>query len=347
MTNQPSKIEDEIEKILALVQLSENLTDATNKNIDEIAELVYLKFDMDFDYMDFASQIDEIKNELTGNVKELKEKYGGNPYDINKMKNELDRNKELLLHLKNMLKTKKIIDELKTNFDFEDENLEFASKVANLIPGVISMRARKDIIPLIHRGVYSEDIKNALTFWRENELSERGKLESTWQQELTQRKAILERVIGGRVSLLHTQAHVGSDGLNGKGDKITDYMFHHTDTRNVTLVEIKTPHTILLGKTYRNTYALSEDLSGTVAQVLTQRVELTKHFFSKAHTSTAPFEFNAPKCYIVVGNIRNELGTDEQKIRAFEMHRQAVSSAVTIITFDELYDQFAKFNVAT
>lgn len=344
MTTQIS--DDEFEKIFALVKLSEDLKDATNKSIDEIAELAYMKFEVDLDENFFASQIDDLGCEIRDVLTDLKSKYIGDSYNREKLKSEIASDRELRLHLNNTLKSMQLVDEIKSKFDIDLENLEFASKIAELICSVTMMRARKDLIPLIHRGLYSEDIKSALAFWADNAGSEAGKLESTWQQEFSNRKSILERIIGGRVSLLLSQAHVGGDGLNGKGDKITDYMFHHSDTRNVTLVEIKTPHTTLLGKSYRGTFALSDELSGSIAQVLTQRVELTKHFFAKVHSSETPFEVNAPKCYIVVGNLGAELGVDIQKKKAFEMHRQAVGAAVTIITFDELYDLFSKFNVA-
>lgn len=339
MTTQLS--EDEFDRIWQLVTLSEDLKVATNKNIDEIAELAYMKFGVDLDEYNFESQIDELEIEVRDIVGDFKSKYGGD-----KLKAEIESNRELRLHLSNTLKAKRLIDEIKKEFDLDSENLEFASKIAELVSTIVKVRARKDIVPLIHRGLYAEDIKSVLDFWTTNADSEAGKLESTWQQEFTSRKSILERVIGGRISLLQTQAHVGGHGLNEKGDKITDYIFHHSDTHNVTLVEIKTPRTKLLGKSYRGTYALSDELSGTIAQVLTQRVELTKHFFTKVHESQTPFEVNAPKCYIVVGNLGSELSSDTQKKKAFEMHRQAVGAAVTLITFDELYDQFAKFNVA-
>lgn len=332
---------DEFEKILEFVRLSEDLKEATNKNIDEIAELAYIKFSVDLDDYDFASQIDELSSEVHQVIEDLRSQYG----DLETFKAEFNNNNELRLHLKNTLKSKALIDELKRDFDFDSEDLEFASKIAELVSSIISIRARKDIIPLIHRGLYAEDIKSALDFWNNNTQSEEGKQEATWQREFTTRKAILERVLGGKVTLLQSQAHVGGAALNGRGDKITDYMFFHSDTRNVTLVEIKTPHTPLLGKPYRSTYALSDELSGTIAQVLTQRVELTKHFFSKVYTSQTQFDVNAPKCYIIVGNLGVELGTDEQKRKAFELQRQAVAASTIIITFDELYDQFAKFNV--
>ncbi|WP_338819860.1 Shedu anti-phage system protein SduA domain-containing protein [Acidovorax temperans] len=338
--------DDEFERILQFYKLSEDLKTATNKNLEEIAELAYVKFGVDLDEYDFASQIAELDSEIRDVVVGLKSKYGGEPYDVENLKLEIRGNRELGLHLSNTLRAKNLIDEIRSDFDLDLENLELASKVAKLVSCVVKIRARKDIIPLIHRGLYAEDIKSALEFWSRNAGSDLGKLESTWQQEFSTRKSILERVIEGRISFLQAQAHVGGDSLNGRGDKITDYMFHHSDTRNVSLVEIKTPCTKLLGKSYRGTYALSDELSGTIAQVLTQRVELTKHFFSKVHISEIPFEVNAPKCYIVSGNLGKEFEGDLQKKRAFEMHRQAVVAAVTIITFDELYDQFSKFNVA-
>lgn len=338
--------DDDFEKLWNFVKLSEDIKGATNRDIDEIAELAYMKLGVDLEEFDFESQLDELDEEIREIVVEIKSNYGGEPYEKEKLRLAIEANRELKLHLSNTLKAKKLIDEIKEDYDLESEDLALASKTAELVSSIIKARARKDIIPLIHRGLYAEDIKSALNFWSINATSEKGRHESTWQEEFTSRRSILERVIGGRIKLLQTQAHVGAPGVDGKGDKITDYLFHHSDTRNVAIVEIKTPHTSLLGKAYRGTFALSEELSGTIAQVLTQRVELTKHFFQKSYESAIQFEVNAPKCYIIAGNLSAELSDDSQRKKAFEMQRHAVSSAVTIITFDELYDQFAKFNVA-
>lgn len=337
--------DDELNRFWELVKLSEDLKEATDKSIDQVAELAYMKLDIDFDEYGFKSQIDDLDDEVLNVIEDVKSKYGGESHDVEKLKIEVKRNRELRLHLFNIQKAKKLIDEIKTDFDIDSENLEFVSKIAELVSNILKMRARNDIVPLIHRGLYSEDIKSALSFWKSNAESNDGKIEATWQNEFTKRRGILERVLGGRVSFLQSQAHVGGEGLDGRGDKVTDFAFRHSDTHNITLVEIKTPHTTLLGKKYRDTYALSHELSGTIAQVLTQRVEIIKHFFGKQYVSPIKFEVNAPKCFIIVGNLRKELGNDVQKLNAFELHRQAVSAAVTIITFDELYDLFAKFNV--
>lgn len=160
--------DEELEKMLSFVKLSENLTDATNRNIDEIAELVYMKFEVNLEDYDFASQFDELEKEVTDAIKEIKTKYGGSPFLTETIRNAMASDNELYLYVENTVKTKKLVGQIKEDYDFDDENLEFASKIGELIYRIICMRARKDIIPLIHRGAYSEDIKNALIFWRNN-----------------------------------------------------------------------------------------------------------------------------------------------------------------------------------
>lgn len=47
---------------------------------------------------------------------------------------------------------------------------------------------------------------------------------------------------------------------------------------------------------------------------------------------------------MIVGRIDKELKDDLEKNRSFELHRNSISSNISIITFDELYAQFMSFN---
>lgn len=140
---------------------------------------------------------------------------------------------------------------------------------------------------------------------------------------------------------------MGASGLSGAGGRITDYLLANHQTGNVTLVEIKTPHTPLLGKIYRGTYPVSEHLSGAVAQVLIQRNELMKNFYMKHYFARGQrFEVDAPQCVVILGSAENELA-DPAKAAAFEIQREALAGRVRLMTFDELYGRFSTFNMVT
>lgn len=336
--------DDDFDQIIELIKLSENVKNATNKTIDDIAEIVYTKLQLNLDEYFFQDHIHELREETNNEIALIKSTYGGNPYNKTKLQQEIESSKELKLHIRNVIEVRKTLDKIEGQFDLDSEDLELCSIIANLTTYHICMKARKDLIPLIHRGSYSSDIINALNFWTNNKKSESGKLENTWQIELTKRKEILEIILGGKFYLLNDQASVSSTDIKGTGNKIADYLFHNKGTHDIALVEIKTPHTPLLGSTYRNTYPLSKELSGSVAQVLVQKNELLKNYYQKIYKSDVKFEANSPKCFIVTGSIENEIGNDKEKAKAFELQRQAVSPSVNIISFDELYDNFSKFN---
>jgi hypothetical protein len=84
-------------------------------------------------------------------------------------------------------------------------------------------------------------------------------------------------------------------------------------------------------------------MSGAISQVLNQRNELIMNFYSKRFSSNEIFEVFSPRCFIVAGNLKSLCG-DRNKLKAFEVQRQAIAAHVTIVTFDELYHQFSTFN---
>jgi len=227
----------------------------------------------------------------------------------------------------------------------DDEKEELAELLLGVISDFNKLRVTHDVVPLMERGLYASQVKQARDFWIRNFDDEvvSGD-ESAWQKELGQRIEVLQRALGGKVVLLHAQAHVGTDGLDGKGDRITDFLLNHADTRNVFFVEIKTPQTALLGNKYRSTFPLSSELSGAISQVLLQRNDLMTNYFMKSKKSEVDFSVAAPRCIIIAGRIDKELGTDKAKHAAFEMQRQAVEPAVRLIAFDELYEDFATFH---
>ena len=135
--------------------------------------------------------------------------------------------------------------------------------------------------------------------------------------------------LGGQVS-------VGGRTFAGVGDKIADFLHRNGLTDNVTLLEIKTPETKLLGSVYRGgVHAPSVDLVGTVNQVLDQRYQLQRSMaYFKDSSRVTNVESYAIKCVVVIGRVPT--GPDEKK--SLELFRNNLND-VLVVTFDELLEK--------
>jgi len=174
-------------------------------------------------------------------------------------------------------------------------------------------------------------LKTALAIWKENKLNSQ---EEFWQKSLTEHSFVLEQVFSWPMTIVKEKAYVGGKTVLNEGGNIVDFLVKNFLTKNAALVEIKTPNTALLGRKYRNTFNLSEDLSGSVMQVLNYRSSLQRHYANIA-TGRARYEAFEPKCVLIIGNV-GAIRNDPDKIAALELYRSSCSS-VTVITFDELF----------
>ena len=174
-------------------------------------------------------------------------------------------------------------------------------------------------------------LKTALAIWKENKLNSQ---EEFWQKSLTEHSFVLEQVFSWPMTIVKEKAYVGGKTVLNEGGNIVDFLVKNFLTKNAALVEIKTPNTALLGRKYRNTFNLSEDLSGSVMQVLNYRSSLQRHYANIA-TGRARYEAFEPKCVVIIGNV-GAIRNDPDKIAALELYRSSCSS-VTVITFDELF----------
>jgi hypothetical protein len=77
------------------------------------------------------------------------------------------------------------------------------------------------------------------------------KPEQVWQQLFLDNPFILTLAFGLPIVALRGQVSVGGRTFAGAGDKIADFLYRNGLTDNVTLLEIKTPETKVLGSVYR------------------------------------------------------------------------------------------------
>jgi hypothetical protein len=159
--------------------------------------------------------------------------------------------------------------------------------------------------------------------------------EEFWQVTFAQNSYVLEQVFSWPATIVKGKAYVGGKSLENTGGNLVDFLMKNDITSNAALVEIKTPKTKLLGKQYRaGVYAPSEDLSGSLVQVLNYKHSLQSEIYSLNRSSPTPLRSFSPRCVVIIGNA-DCLGDDAQSL-SFELFRSQ-SSEVVILTYDEVF----------
>ena len=178
------------------------------------------------------------------------------------------------------------------------------------------------------------NIRKVIKFWQDNKTNSD---EEFWQVFLKENPYIISQTFLFPVIILEDKAYVGGKGIGNSGGNLLDFLFAHRLNSNVALVEIKTPITPLLGSRYRTgAYSVSQDLSGSINQVLNYKDSLTKEYDSLVRHSRCDFQVFEPKCVVIVGCISSL--KDEEQLRSFELFRSNLKN-VQIVTYDELFDK--------
>lgn len=204
---------------------------------------------------------------------------------------------------------------------------------ALLVPRLVSLGP--GVLRNLNAAVGLESLKRALRTWDENAGNPD---EEFWQETLTEHSFVLEQVFSWPTMIVKGKAYVGGKSVLNTGGNIVDFLVKNYLTSNAALVEIKTPATALLSRPYRGTvYNVSEDLSGSVMQVLNYRFHLQREFFSLAHGLGRGLKAFEPRCVVIIGTVADLQGS-EDKLRSLELFR-GKSSNVAVITFDELFEK--------
>jgi ribosomal protein L17 len=338
--------DDIFENLMHSLDLSRDLRKARTVDFNSVSDALSFKLSRHFNPEDdMQEELEDLILEINDHYKKVVKQTIGEKPTLEEFKKELENNqdfKKTIADAKNAQDSIENLIEYITDNHLDNDAKEFASLCISTFTNINSMLLEQDVVPLIKRGIYSEDLASAIEVWKKNVL-EKAADEDFWQNELSARKGILERLIGGHALFLQREFHVGTTNKAGKGSKRSDFALIDKLNDNLTLIEIKTPDTKLIGSVYRGTFPLSRELSGTISQVLNQRNELIMNYYSKRYNSETAFEVFAPKCFVIAGTLSN-LGKNKEKLKAFEVQRQAVAAHVTVITFDELYHQFSTFN---
>jgi hypothetical protein len=162
-------------------------------------------------------------------------------------------------------------------------------------------------------------------------------LEKKWQTFLKQHSWIFSSIFAQPIVLFQDEAFVGGRALDNKNGKLNDFFIKNHLSNNVSFLEIKTHLTSLLdSKPYRGSdvFSTTKDLSGAIVQVLNQRDNFQKEFYSLKEKSShlgIVETFNS-KSIVLMGQL-SKLSKPQKA--AFELFRSN-SKDVEIITFDEL-----------
>jgi hypothetical protein len=160
--------------------------------------------------------------------------------------------------------------------------------------------------------------------------------EQYWQKFFERNAWIISQIFSVPCTLYEHQAYVGGKSINGTGGNLPDFLYANKLTKNLAIVEIKTPKTHLLGQPYReNSYSMSKEFSGAISQVLSYKQSLLNAFSNFYMTSGGKIEAFSPQCVVVLGNTI-ELQSDRTKMESFENFR-ACLNGVTVLTYDELF----------
>lgn len=162
--------------------------------------------------------------------------------------------------------------------------------------------------------------------------------ESFWQDFFTTNTWALSQLFNSPYMVFNGNRYVGGKILSNKGGKFTDFIYKNNITKNIAIIEIKTPATEIFKKNeYRQDIPeMSKEIIGGVTQILNQKQTLNNEYFSLKGNSIERDEddFNAYNIQgiLLVGNCVN-FSKNENKI--FEIYRNELKS-ISIITFDEL-----------
>lgn len=219
---------------------------------------------------------------------------------------------------------------------------------ANLLSKLLSWAINlEDPSPLIERlvelnpsslgklngAVGLQSLKQALSTWEKNE---KNSDEEFWQRSFTEYSFVLEQAFSWPTSIVDGKAYIGGKNVFNKNGNIVDFLMKNRLTQSAALIEIKTPLAPLLGAKYRNTFNVSNELSGSIMQTLKYKHSLQENFQSLTRGQNDLFDSLNPQCAVIIGNA-SELDNQSKKM-AFELYRHQFPGLI-IITFDELFDK--------
>jgi len=181
------------------------------------------------------------------------------------------------------------------------------------------------------------NLKKLLEIWESNK---ENNDEEFWQDLFKSNYWCISQLFFTPVILFKEKAYIGGKSIDNTGGKIVDFLYQNKITHNISLIEIKTPETKLLGREYRNEiYPISSELSGAINQLLSYKDEIQKNCFSVLRDEAS--QLINPKCILIIGKL-SDLNMNEKGKNSFEIFRRELKD-IEIVTYDELFGKIELF----
>jgi hypothetical protein len=220
----------------------------------------------------------------------------------------LSDNQELVQLLLDLITRTDSIESLKSGVKV------LASENISALGNVVSMERLNRFIKVLENNIENAD-------------------ENFWQEVFKTNQWIIAQLFSCPYTIFANQAYLGGKGINNQGGNLCDFIYQNLITKNIALVEIKTPCTKLIGKRYRNnSFSLSEELTSSINQVLGYKDNIQKNYNALDKNSNENFVAFNPKCILIIGRTGGLRGIE---ISTLESFRNSIH-AVEIVAFDEL-----------
>lgn len=172
----------------------------------------------------------------------------------------------------------------------------------------------------------------SLSVWQDN--IENGN-EEFWQKLFTSNPKLIAQAVPNHIIKIGEKCYLGGKFGDNQGGKVVDFLYATKSSKNILVVEIKTPVTKLIGREYRSgIYSPSEELAGSIVQALVYKNTLLKDFHSVQRGGR--YQALEPVCLVIAGNLEREANSEDKR-DSFDLYRS--NSNVIIITYDELFSK--------
>lgn len=195
------------------------------------------------------------------------------------------------------------------------------------------LEARGEELDHLNNVIGLANLKRLLTVWEENT---DNNSESFWQRTFGDNSWVLSQIFASPFLDFQQEAYVGGKTVENKEGKVVDFIYQNGLSREVALIEIKTPNTRLLSTEYRTgVYSIHSDLTGSIIQVLGYKEQIIRDYAQLRLDYEREFKVFSPKCVVIAGKLK---GLNEKQLQSFEIYRKELKN-VTIITYDELFQK--------
>lgn len=249
--------------------------------------------------------------------------YSKSDIQLEKIKEILDKNESLFDTILELDDNKsKLIERAIEWMSDTDKSEEIVSKLIEI---------QEDELDYINNMIGIAKLKKLLTFWEENSDNNSEKF---WQDILSKNTWVLSQVFSSPFLYLQQEAYVGGKTMENKEGKVVDFIYRNDLSKEVSLIEIKTPLTKLLSSEYRTgVFSVHTELTGAIVQTLGYKEQITREYAQLGQNDGRRFNVFSPQCVVIAGNLKE---LNDKQIQSFELYRKEMKN-VSIITFDELF----------